>query len=80
MLIIFENRASLYNTNVKKRIHTRNAVINSEESFLMCLFETGQKFTITLKYFRQQAPFQTVLEHRKDRCQLRKIKKNSMLD
>jgi len=31
----------------------------------MCLFETEQQFTITLKYFRQQAPFQTVLEHKK---------------
>jgi hypothetical protein len=80
MPITFEHRAFLYNTYVKNKIHTRNAVINSEENFLVCLFETGQQFTITLKYFRQQAPFQIVLEHSKDKCQLRKINKNSMLD
>ena len=80
MQITFEHRAFLCNTYVKNKIHTRNAVINSEENFLVCLFEPGQKFTIILKYFRQQAPFQAVLEHRKDTCQLRKINKNSMLD
>jgi hypothetical protein len=80
MHITFEHRAFLYNTYVKNKIHTRNAGINSEENFLVCLFETGQQFTVTLKYFRQQAPFQIVLEHNKDTCQLRKINKNSMLD
>ena len=61
MRITFEHRAFSYNTHVKNKIHTRNAVINSEENFLMCQFETGQQFKITLKYFKQQAPFRTVL-------------------
>jgi hypothetical protein len=80
MRITFEHRAFVCNTYVKNKIHIRNAVINSEENFPICLFETGQKFTVTLKCFRQQAPFQTVLEHRKYMCQLRKINKSLMLD